>query len=38
MDIESLLNPHMLHDEQVYLAFYPQKDWDSGGLLSPSAD
>ena len=34
---ESLLSPRMLDDQNVYLAFYPRKNWDTGTLFSTLA-
>jgi hypothetical protein len=36
-EIETFLNPRMLRDQHVYLAFYPRKGWDSGTLFSTLA-
>jgi hypothetical protein len=35
--IESLSNPRLLQDKDIYLAFYPRKEWLSGALFSPLA-
>jgi hypothetical protein len=34
MDVQNLIHPRMLRDDNVYLAFYPRKGWDSGALFS----
>ena len=34
---EHLLYPRILQDQDIYLAFYPRKNWDSGALFSTFA-
>ena len=34
---EHLIYPRMLYDQDIYLAFYPRKNWDNGALFSTLA-
>jgi hypothetical protein len=34
---EHLIYPRMLRDQDIYLAFYPRKNWDNGALFSTLA-